>query len=293
MIGIIGGTALGQALDTLGTGTSVEVDTPFGKPSAPFTLATVEGVEVALLPRHGVGHVTPPSSVNYRANVWALKKLGCTHVIATTAVGSLREELHPRQLVIPDQVIDKTHRRVGTFFEDVAVHVELAAPFCPALRKAYLERSAGLEAPVHASATYVCMEGPAFSTRAESELHRSWGAHLIGMTVMPEAKLAREAELCYAPIAMPTDFDCWRPHPASLSEHALLEEVLGNMAVATRLAIALIRSVLPAVQALAASPCGCREALESAVFSDVSKLPVEVKAKHALLLGRHFARSAR
>ncbi len=291
MIGLIGGTALGQALDTLGTGHQETVKTPYGDPSAPFTIAKVEGVEVALLPRHGIGHTTPPSAVNYRANIWALKKLGCTHVIATTAVGSLREEIQPGHLVVPDQVIDKTYRRVGTFFEDVAVHVELAAPFCPALRAAYLGARGGHDAEVHAGGTYVCMEGPAFSTRAESELHRSWGAHLIGMTVMPEAKLAREAELCYAPIAMPTDYDCWRPHPASLSEHALLDEVIGNMGKAQKLAIGLIRAVLPTVEKLAATPCGCRRSLENAVFSDLQKVSPEVKARHALLLGRHLERS--
>ncbi len=291
MIGIIGGTAIGQALDTLGQGKSVEVDTPFGKPSAPFILATVEGVEVALLPRHGVGHTTPPSAVNYRANIWGLKKLGCTHVIATTAVGSLREEIHPKHLVLPDQVIDKTTRRQSTFFDDVAVHVELAAPFCSQLRATYKEAARGLSATLHDGATYVCMEGPAFSTRAESEWHRSLGAHLIGMTVMPEAKLAREAELCYAPIAMPTDFDCWKPHPATLSEHALLQELMGNFAEATKSAFALVKQALPKVAALAEKPCSCRSSLEHALFSDVKRLSGEVKARHALLLGRHFQKA--
>lgn len=291
MIGIIGGTAIGQQLDALGTGKTVEVDTPFGKPSAPYVLATVAGVEVAMLPRHGVGHTIPPTAVNYRANLWGLKKLGCTHVIATTAVGSLREEIHPRHLVIPDQVIDKTHRRVGTYFEDCAVHVELAAPFCPGLRQVYLQSAMGFGTTVHDGATYVCMEGPAFSTRAESEWHRSLGAHLIGMTVMPEAKLAREAELCYAPIAMPTDFDCWKPHPQTLSEHALLQELMGNFAEATKTAVALVKAALPAVAELAQKPCGCRKALEHALFSDVKRLSPEVKARHALLLGRHFAKA--
>ncbi len=291
MIGIIGGTALGQALDKLGTGKAVEMDTPFGKPSGPYVIAQVEGVDVALLPRHGIGHVTPPSAVNYRANVWGLKKLGCTHVISSTAVGSLRENIAPRHLVVPDQVIDKTNRRVGTFFEDIAVHVELAAPFCPMLRAAYLEAGASVGTTVHDSATYICMEGPAFSTRAESEWHRAIGAHLIGMTLMPEAKLAREAEICYAPIAMPTDYDCWRPHPASLPQHELLRELMGNMAHATEAAVQLIRLALPRIAALAAQPCGCRQALENAVFSDLKRVSPQVKARHALLLSRHFARA--
>jgi 5'-methylthioadenosine phosphorylase len=291
MIGIIGGTAIGQSFDILGKGKTVEVDTPFGKPSAPFIVATVEGVEVALLARHGVGHVTPPSAVNYRANIWGLKKLGCTHVIATTAVGSLREEIHPKHLVLPDQVIDKTHRRLGTFFDDCAVHVELAAPFCAQLRSTYKDASQGLATTIHDGATYVCMEGPAFSTRAESEWHRAIGAHLIGMTVMPEAKLAREAELCYAPIAMPTDFDCWKPHPGTLSSHALLQELMGNFAEATKSAFALVKLALPKVAALAQTPCACRSALDHALFSDVKKLSPEVKARHELLLGRHFQKA--
>ena len=158
---------------------------------------------VALLSRHGEGHLLNPSQVPYRANIYALKALGVTHVLASGAVGSLREEVAPRHLVIPDQVIDRTFRRAGTFFDDLAVHVELAAPFCGALRNALVKGGAGFPVRIHQGGTYVCMEGPQFSTRAESELHRSWGASLIGMTVMPEAKLAREAELCYALVALP------------------------------------------------------------------------------------------
>lgn len=292
MIGIIGGTALGQSLGLLGTGEAIELDTPFGAPSAPLTRARIGDVDVLLLPRHGVGHVTPPSAVNYRANIWAMKRLGVRRILATTAVGSLREEIQPRHLVIPDQVIDRTVRRVSTFFDDVAVHVELAAPFCPSARRTYLEAAKEVGTTVHPSGTYVCMEGPAFSTRAESELHRSWGAQLIGMTVMPEAKLAREAELCYAPIAMPTDFDCWRPPPASLSEHALLDEVLSNLAAAQRFAIELIRAALPKLAAEDSQSCGCRRALERALFSDVTRLPSAVRARHSLLLGRFYERNA-
>ena len=198
VVGIIGGTGLGEALGALGTGEVRHVETPFGRPSGPITLTEVEGHPVALLSRHGPGHLLNPSTVPYRANIWALKSLGVTHVLASGAVGSLREEVAPRHLVIPDQVIDRTFRRASTFFDDLAVHVELAAPFCTNLRNLLVKAGAGFPARVHQGGTYVCMEGPQFSTRAESELHRSWGASLIGMTVMPEAKLAREAELCYA-----------------------------------------------------------------------------------------------
>jgi 5'-methylthioadenosine phosphorylase len=189
MIGIIGGTSLGQALGALG-GRLTTVETPYGAPSAPIALAKVEGVDVALLPRHGIGHTTPPSAVNYRANLWAMKKLGVTHVISTTAVGSLREEIHPGELVIPDQLIDRTNRRVGTYFDDLAVHVEFAQPFCETMRGVFLSSAAKVpDTTVHQRGTIVVMEGPAFSTRAESDLHRAWGAHLIGMTALPEAKL--------------------------------------------------------------------------------------------------------
>lgn len=284
MIGVIGGTALGQALGALG-GRPVVVDTPWGAPSAPISIATVEGVEVALLPRHGVGHTTPPSAVNYRANVWALKKLGCRFVVATSAVGSLREEIHPGELVIPDQVIDRTSRRVGTFFDDLAVHVEFAEPFCPVLRSVLLETAASLEGlTVHRAGTVVVMEGPAFSTRAESLLHRAWGAHLIGMTLMPEAKLAREAELSYAVISLPTDYDCWRPHDGS--REAFLTELRGNMHKATTAAMTLLRAALPRVERLAASTTAAHTALDDALFTDWKLVPEGTRSKHAVLLER-------
>lgn len=285
MIGIIGGTALGHALGAI-DGERVTVQTPFGPPSSPVTVTEVRGVKVALLARHGIGHLVPPSSVNYRANIWALKQLGVTRVLATTAVGSLREEIAPGHLVIPDQVIDKTFRRVGTFFDDLAVHVELAAPFCPALRETLISVGAGLPVTVHASGTYVVMEGPAFSTRAESDLHRGFGAHLIGMTVMPEAKLAREAELCYAAISLPTDYDCWRAHREDLSRAELLAEIRGNLQKATSNAMSLIQAALPRVVSSTSSGCGCAQALDNAIFSELDAASADVKSRLALLLER-------
>lgn len=284
MIGIIGGTALGQALGALG-GTQENVETPYGAPSAPISLATVEGVNVALLPRHGIGHTTPPSAVNYRANIWALKKLGVTHVIATTAVGSLREEIHPGELVLPDQLIDRTHRRIGSYFDDLAVHVEFASPFCPSVR-AVLDSAANSLAntKVHRSGTLVVMEGPAFSTRAESDLHRAWGAQLIGMTALPEAKLAREAELCYAALSLPTDYDCWRPHDGT--REAFLTELRGNMQKATTAAMGLVKAALPALAKALATPCGCQRALDDAIFTDGKVVAEAAKGKNALLLAR-------
>jgi 5'-methylthioadenosine phosphorylase len=288
MVGVIGGTGLGEALGALGGGEVRELDTPFGRPSAPITLTEVSGVPVALLPRHGEGHMLNPSQVPYRANIWALKSLGVTHVFASGAVGSLREEVAPRNLVIPDQVIDKTFRRAGTFFDDLAVHVELAAPFCTTLRNVLVKAGTGFPARVHQGGTYVCMEGPQFSTRAESELHRSWGASLIGMTVMPEAKLAREAELCYALVALPTDYDCWKPHPATVEQAKLIEEILANVKSATQNAIELIRRAIPHVAALE-KPCGCQSALALAIWSDRSRIPPSTREKLRPILEKYLA----
>jgi 5'-methylthioadenosine phosphorylase len=288
MVGIIGGTGLGEALGALGGGESREVDTPFGRPSGPITLAEVDGHPVALLARHGDGHMRNPSTVPYRANVWALKSLGVTHILASGAVGSLREEVAPRHLVVPDQVIDRTFRRAGTFFDDLAVHVELAAPFCTSLRNALAKAGTGFPTRIHQGGTYVCMEGPQFSTRAESELHRSWGASLIGMTVMPEAKLAREAEICYALVALPTDYDCWKPHAANVDQTKLIEEILGNVKAATQNAIELIRRAVPRIAELSDKPCPCQSALALAIWSDRSRISAETREKLRPILGKYL-----
>ncbi len=288
MVGIIGGTGLGEALGALGQGEVRQVETPFGPPSGPITLAEVAGVPVALLARHGEGHLLNPSQVPYRANIYALKSLGVTHILASGAVGSLREEVAPRHLVIPDQVIDRTFRRPSTFFDELAVHVEFAAPFCGALRNALVKGGAGFPTRLHQGGTYVCMEGPQFSTRAESELHRSWGASLIGMTVMPEAKLAREAELCYALVALPTDYDCWKPHPANLDQSKVIEEILGNVKTATQSAIDLIRRALPHVATLADKACPCQSSLALGIWSDRSRIPAATKERLKPILGKYL-----
>jgi 5'-methylthioadenosine phosphorylase len=288
VIGVIGGTGLGQALGTLGAGESREIDTPFGRPSGPITLAEIDGQRVALLSRHGDGHMRNPSTVPYRANIWALKALGVTHILASGAVGSLREEVAPRHLVIPDQVIDRTFRRASTFFDDLAVHVELAAPFCTSLRNVLVKAGTGFPVRIHQGGTYVCMEGPQFSTRAESELHRSWGASLIGMTVMPEAKLAREAEICYALVALPTDYDCWKPHPATLDQAKVIEEILGNVSAATQSALELVRRAIPKVVELGEKPCPCQSALALGIWSDRSRIPADVREKLRLLLDKYL-----
>ena len=283
MIGIIGGSGMGDLLGALGSGETHRIDTPFGQPSAPIVTTSIGGAPVALLARHGEGHLLNPSRVPYRANLFALKKLGATHVIATGAVGSLREEVVPRSLAVPDQVIDRTFRRAGTFYEELAVHVELAAPFCPQLRRALLSAGAARD-----GGTYVCMEGPQFSTRAESAMNRASGGDLIGMTAMPEAKLAREAELCYALVALVTDYDCWRPHPGEVDQLELLKEIIANLKAATENAISLIRGALPAAHALRESPCACRSALALGIWSDKSRIPADVRAKLLPLIGKYL-----
>ena len=287
VVGVIGGTGLGEALGALGGGEVRRVSTPFGDPSGPITITELAGVRVALLARHGEGHAFNPSTVPYRANIHALKSLGVTHILASGAVGSLREEVAPRNLVIPDQVIDRTFRRAGTFFDDLAVHVELASPFCPTLRNVLVKAGTGLPTRVHQGGTYVCMEGPQFSTRAESELHRSWGASLIGMTAMPEAKLAREAEICYALVALPTDYDCWKPHPAHLDQSKLLEEILSNVKAATANAVELVRRAIPLMLQLD-KPCACQSALALAVWTDRARIPAATREKLKLLLGKYL-----
>ena len=283
-VGIIGGTGLEQAFVEDGEVRSVDVETPFGSPSSPIKETNWHGCDIAILSRHGEGHLIPPSSINFRANIYALKAAGCTHIIASGAVGSLREEIAPRHIVIPDQIIDKTYRRVSTFFDTIAAHVDFSIPFCPILRKHLLDCSDAVDTVVHDSGTYVCMEGPAFSTRAESELHRQWGAHLIGMTVMPEAKLAREAEIAYALVALPTDYDCWKQPPEDLDAHELNAEIFGNLKAVSASAVELIRTAVERFSMISDIPASAHSALEMAIFSDKSMISPEIQSKLSLFL---------
>ncbi len=288
-VGIIGGSGLGDALCKQTKGERREVDTPFGAPSGAVIETQWEGVEIAILNRHGEGHVLNPSRVNYRANVYALKQLGCTHVIASGAVGSLREDIEPKHLVIPDQAIDKTHRRTPTFFDEaLAVHVELASPFCPVLRRHLLACAPAADTTVHDGGTYVCMEGPAFSTRAESEMHRQWGGDLIGMTLMPEAKLAREAELAYAAVCLPSDYDCWRPMPADLEKHELLREIIGNLTEATGNAIDLIKEAVARFGEIADEPSPAHLALELGIWTAPDHRPDGLSERYGVLLEKYL-----
>jgi 5'-methylthioadenosine phosphorylase len=286
-VGVIGGSGL--AAMVTGDGARLDVPTPFGKPSDVLIETAWDGVPVVLLARHGPGHLLNPSQVPYRANIFALKQAGCTHVIATGAVGSLREEFAPPSLVVPDQIIDKTHRRENTFYDQAAVHVEMAEPFCPVLRQTLIDASG--ETTVHRRGCYVAMEGPAFSTRAESLMHRLWGGDLVGMTAMPEAKLAREAELSYALVALVTDFDSWRPKPEQkepADPESLLKEIIGNLNAASTAAAGLIRRAvaLLATRAEAAMACPTRRSLELAVWSDKSAIPPAEVERLRTLWGR-------
>lgn len=305
-IGLIGGTGLGAAVAGE-EGVRHEVQTPFGRPSDVIVETRWFDVPVLMLSRHGPGHVLNPSRVPYRANLFALKQLGCTHIIASGAVGSLREEFGPRDLVVVDQIIDKTCRREASFYEKSAVHVEFAEPFCPVMRQMVMEAAGGLAADesaaagtveagsirplrVHERGCYVCMEGPAFSTLAESLMHRLWGGDLIGMTAMPEAKLAREAEMPYVLIALVTDYDCWKPVAAGVEPRKLLEEIIGNLTAATDHAMRLIQR---SVQVMASrrgelEACPARDALKQAIWSEKTRIePAEVE-RLRVLWGRYF-----
>jgi 5'-methylthioadenosine phosphorylase len=290
-VGIIGSHGLGQTLGVLGRGESHTLETPFGPHAGPIITTELDGVPVVYVSRHGPGHIYNATRAPYRANLFALKLLGVTHVLATGTVGSLREHLQPLQLVLPDQVIDRTYRRPCTFYDDVAVHVELGNPFCATLRTVLAAAADPLGPTVHPEATYVCIEGPSLSTRAESLLYQSSGADVVGMTVMPEARLAREAELHYAMVALPTDYDSWRPPPPGQAHEELLTQVSHNVQAATVSAAALIRRALPRVtepREPRGNGCRCDTALALAIATDRARIPDEVRTRLRPLLGRYL-----
>lgn len=296
-IGIIGGSGIEAALFSafeMTAGRRHDLVTPFGRPSGPIKTADCGAVPIAMLQRHGSGHVLNPTQVPYRANIFALKQLGCTHVVASGACGSLREHIEPGHLVVCDQLIDRTHARPTTFFDNAAVHVEFADPFCPVLRRWLLDAGARVPgATVHSDATYICIEGPSFSTRAESETHRQWGADVVGMTALPEARLAREAEMAYALIALPTDYDCWRPRPRNAvgsvpDEQSLIAEIIGNLQQASSAFIELLKVALRDVSALRDQPSPARDALTLGVWSEKGSIDPAAVERLRVLWGRHF-----
>jgi 5'-methylthioadenosine phosphorylase len=285
-LAIIGGSGFYE-MDGLTDIESVTVTTPYGEPSGPVTLGTHAGLRIAFLARHGPGHRLLPGELPQRANIYALKQLGVERIIAISAVGSLREEIRPLDLVVPDQLIDRTRERPCSFFGDgLVAHVGFAEPFCPTMRSllAGCARDAG--ATVHATGTYVVMEGPAFSTRAESELYRSWGASLIGMTALPEAKLAREAEICYAILACSTDYDCWHETEEDVSAELILSNLLRNVEVSKQI-VRLAAERLPRER-----DCECAHALRTALVTAPALVPEATKQRLRPLIGRYFGPAA-
>jgi 5'-methylthioadenosine phosphorylase len=281
-IGIIGGSGL-YRMEGLALDRAVVVKTPFGDPSDAVHLGNLDGAPVAFLARHGEGHRFTPSEVNYRANLWALKSLGAERLISVSAVGSLQARHRPGELRLVSQFIDKTRHRQDTFFgAGLVAHVSFAEPTCAAMSKALLAAGHELKLPIEGDALYVCMEGPAFSTRAESRLHQAWGADLIGMTQVTEARLAREAELCYACIALVTDYDAWREEEEGVDAASVLEVMHANVDKAQR----LLRQVVPK---LAGAPraCGCGEVLKAALFTAPEAVTPEVRQRLDLLVGRY------
>jgi 5'-methylthioadenosine phosphorylase len=283
-VAVIGGSGLYQ-MDGLGSVEQVDIPTPFGSTSGPITLGTLAGLKVAFLPRHGIGHRIMPTEVPSRANIYALKTLGVERIISVSAVGSLQENIHPLDIVIPDQLIDRTRGpRPGTFFGNgIVAHVGFADPFCPELSKLMGETAVTAGATVHSGGTYVVMEGPMFSTKAESALHRSWGASIIGMTALPEAKLAREAELCYSTLACATDYDVWHETEEAVSVALVIQNLLHNVKLAKQVLIELAPKL--------AEPrsCNCGSALENAIITDSAAIPAQIKRDLAPIIGKYIS----
>jgi 5'-methylthioadenosine phosphorylase len=281
-IGIIGGSGLYDMAD-LTDREDVQVSTPFGDPSGPYVTGTLRGQRVAFLARHGAGHRLMPSELNFRANIYGFKQLGVEWILSASAVGSLKEDYAPLDLLLPDQFYDRTKGRVSTFFgHGLVAHVSFAHPVCPMLHGLAYEAARASGARVHRGGTYVCMEGPQFSTKAESMLYRSWGMDVIGMTNLQEAKLAREAEMCYVTIALVTDYDCWHPD----HDHVTVEMVIANLTQNARMAQKVIAS---AVERLPVNrTCECGHALATAIITRPDAVPAQARRDLDLLVGKYL-----
>ncbi len=284
-IGVIGGSGL-YHMDGLSALEELHIDTPFGAPSDTIRIGEIDGVRLAFLPRHGRGHTYDPSGIPAQANIWAMKSLGVEYLLSVSAVGSLREHIAPTDIVIPNQIVDRTIHRPRSFFgKGFVAHIGFAEPFCPWLSSAIAQNAktiSGLN--LHEGGSYICIEGPQFSSKAESALYRQWGMDIIGMTAIPEAKLAREAEMCYAIIACVTDYDCWHES----EEHVTVDLVIRNLNAALQNAQQLIRAVLPMLHSSRdAHHCPCPNALSSAVITEPSSISAEMKLKYRLLLEKY------
>ena len=281
-IGIIGGSGL-YNIPGLRRAREVRVATPFGRPSDAYVVGILQGRSVAFLARHGRGHVLTPSEINFRANIYGMKKLGVQRIISISAVGSLREELKPTDMVLPLQFFDRTRGRVSTFFGGgLAAHISFADPVCDTVVGALADACEASGVVHHRGGTYLCMEGPAFSTKAESNVYRSWGMDVIGMTNLQEAKLAREAEICYATLAMVTDYDCWHADHDAVTVKQIIDTLNRNVENAQKIIRAAVRA-MPRGR-----PCKCGSALAHAILTDRKKVAPAVKKKLALLLGKYY-----
>jgi 5'-methylthioadenosine phosphorylase len=281
-IGIIGGSGLYEMAE-LTDREEVTLATPFGDPSAPYVVGTLRGRRVAFLARHGVGHRLMPSELNFRANIYGMKMLGVGSILSASAVGSLREEYKPLDIAIPDQFFDRTHSRVSTFFgHGIVAHVAFAHPICSVLSRVVTDSAREVGATVHRGGTYVCMEGPQFSTLAESALYRSWGMDVIGMTNLQEAKLAREAEICYVTIALVTDYDSWHPDHDSVTVEMIVANLLQNAQTAQRIIAEAVTHV-PAERT-----CPCATALATAIITRPEAVPAQAKQDLGLIVGKYL-----
>ncbi|MXY16588.1 MAG: S-methyl-5'-thioadenosine phosphorylase [Acidobacteria bacterium] len=282
-IGVIGGSGLYDMAE-LTDREEVAVSTPFGEPSAPFLNGSLAGRRVAFLARHGVGHRILPSELNFRANIYALKTLGVEWVVSASAVGSLKHEYRPLDIVIPDQFLDRTRGRISTFFGDgLVAHIPFAHPICAALADMAADVCGASGARTHRGGTYVCMEGPQFSTLAESRLYQSWGMDIIGMTNLQEAKLSREAEMCYVTLALVTDYDCWHPDHDQVTVELIVQNLLHNAETAQRVVKALVER-LPEDRT-----CGCATALASAIITRPEAVPAATRQRLAPIVGKYLA----
>ena len=281
-IGVIGGSGLYE-MEGLTQIRTVKLTTPFGKPSDDYIIGTLHGLRVAFLPRHGRGHRIMPTDINYRANIYGMKKLGVERIISVSAVGSMKESIEPGHIVIPDQFYDHTRQRRSTFFGDgVVAHVGMADPVCADLSRVLIEAGARTGAVVHRGGTYICMEGPQFSTRAESLIYRTWNVDVIGMTNATEAKLAREAEICYSTIALATDYDCWHHSEEAVTVEAVLAVMKHNVETSK----AMIRE---AVRSLSAPrTCACGEALRNAIMTPEKLIPAKTKKALFPIIGKYL-----
>lgn len=281
-IGVIGGSGLYE-MEGLTEIEEVKVKTPFGEPSDLIVIGTLEGRRVAFLPRHGRGHQIMPTELPSRANIYALKSLGVEHIIAVSACGSMKEAIHPLDMVIPDQIFDRTRGRINTFFGGgVVAHISFDEPFCPNLSALLYQAARETGAKVHKGGTFVVIEGPSFSTKAESRIYRGWGVEIIGMTVLPEAKLAREAEICYAVLANVTDYDVWLVSEEPVSVEMLIDNLLKNAEMAKK----IIKKVVPNIPE--ARTCFCPTALKNTIITSKDRIPEKAKKELGLLIGKYL-----